>query len=566
MASSSMATLSRTLSRSMQANSRTLLSMRFYTTTTTITGTSSSSSDSSDSDESNPLNSEAESAPGDASQPPPPSDEPVRRSFIYDRPLENGLDAGIYKAILVGQVGQSPLQKRLKSGASVTMFSIGTGGIRNNRRPLDNEDPVEYANRCNVQWHRVCVYPDRLSMIAMKNVVPGSIIYLEGNLETKIFTDPVSGLVRRVREISIRRNGRLVFLGKGDGAEQSPKWGLKEMLPSPKFLQASRTSTQCLHLPTPSPPPPPPIPQLQGVSTSSSFPSIKQCCKLSRRELAIRSNSLLLLLLGSQSVEGLLPSKARAENLEDTNNNEQAAETSNPSASATCIDRSPTKRAFLDISIDGEPVGRIIIGLHEDDAPVGAARFGSLVSGAAGTSYRRKEFVKIMPSYVQHGGVRSFGVDAELAKKTGSNLEVDSLNEEWERLNEKCPGIKNKAGTVSIIVRDPLKPPPKIKLVARKGKLEIDQEEVGTGPNGTEFVITTKDSPELDASALVVGTVLEGKEVVERLGQVKTVQENTSSPYFRVAKLIGDKRAVVAERGFNRPYAKVIVTNCGLIM
>lgn len=32
----------------------------------------------------------------------------------------------------------------------------------------------------------------------------------------------------------------------------------------------------------------------------------------------------------------------------------------------------------------------------------------------------------------------------------------------------------------------------------------------------------------------------------------------------RVAKVIGDKRAVVAERGFNRPYSKVVVTNCGL--
>ncbi|KAM1804543.1 hypothetical protein ACFX12_030396 [Malus domestica] len=61
MASSSMATLSITLSRSLQAKSQTLLSMCFYTT-----GTSSSSSDSSDWDESNPLNAEAESAPGDA--------------------------------------------------------------------------------------------------------------------------------------------------------------------------------------------------------------------------------------------------------------------------------------------------------------------------------------------------------------------------------------------------------------------------------------------------------------------------------------------------------------------
>ncbi|GAU39111.1 hypothetical protein TSUD_320860 [Trifolium subterraneum] len=102
-------------------------------------------------------------------------------------------------------------------------------------------------------------------------------------------------------------------------------------------------------------------------------------------------------------------------------------------------------------------------------------------------------------------------------------------------------------------------------LTFRLGKLEIDQEEVGTDPNGTEFVIATKDSPELDTSSLVIGRVIEGIEVVQKISQVKTVQENTSSPYFKVAKLIGDKRAVVAERGFNRPYSKVVVTNCGVI-
>ncbi|XP_022860786.1 single-stranded DNA-binding protein, mitochondrial isoform X1 [Olea europaea var. sylvestris] len=123
-----------------------------------------------------------------------------------DRPLENGLDVGIYKAILVGQVGQTPIQKRLKSGHTVTLLSLGTGGIRNNRRPLDNEEPRDYANRCEVQWHRVSVYPERLGELAMKNLIPGSILYVEGNLETKIFNDPITGLVRRIREIAIRRN------------------------------------------------------------------------------------------------------------------------------------------------------------------------------------------------------------------------------------------------------------------------------------------------------------------------------------------------------------------------
>ncbi|KAH7848464.1 hypothetical protein Vadar_003053 [Vaccinium darrowii] len=60
-------------------------------------------------------------------------------------------------------------------------------------------------------------------------------------------------------------------------------------------------------------------------------------------------------------------------------------------------------------------------------------------------------------------------------------------------------------GSVSIIVRGPLKPPPKLKLVAREGKLEIDEEEVGMELNGTEFTIATKNLPELSVVALVVG-------------------------------------------------------------
>lgn len=294
------------------------------------------------------------------------------------------------------------------------------------------------------------------------------------------------------------------------------------MLPSPKFLQSP---SQFLHPPIP---PPPSAPQLQSTPTPTSSPNItKQCCKSSRRELAIGSSTSLLLL-------PFLLSKAQAEEnmAEDTNNTSEGQE-GNSNTSPSCTNIKPTRKAFLDISIDGEPVGRIVIGLYGDNAPAGAARFSSLVSGAAGISYRRKEFIKIMPNYVQHGGVRSYGVDAELAKSTGSELAAQNLSDEWQRMYEECPGTKNLAGTVSIIVRDPSKPPPKLKLVARKGKLEIDEEEVGTNPNGTEFVIATKDSPELDASALVVGRVLGGMEVVQRMGQVKTVNENTASPYFR---------------------------------
>eukprot|EP00268_Persea_americana_P066297 TRINITY_DN8998_c0_g1_i1.p1 TRINITY_DN8998_c0_g1~~TRINITY_DN8998_c0_g1_i1.p1 ORF type:complete len:157 (-),score=39.07 TRINITY_DN8998_c0_g1_i1:195-665(-) len=143
-----------------------------------------------------------------------------------------------------------------------------------------------------------------------------------------------------------------------------------------------------------------------------------------------------------------------------------------------------------------------------------------------------------MPNYIQHGGVRSYGVDAELAQRAGRDLMADSLIEEWEKDNERCTGTKNVAGSLGIVVRDPSKPPPKLKLVAREGKLEIDQEEVGSDPNGTEFVIAMKDSPELDSSTLVIGRVVDGMEVVEKINKVKTVQENTTSPYSRYGLLV----------------------------
>ncbi|CAA0838657.1 Peptidyl-prolyl cis-trans isomerase CYP26-2-chloroplastic [Striga hermonthica] len=281
---------------------------------------------------------------------------------------------------------------------------------------------------------------------------------------------------------------------------------------------------------------PPPNPLL----TPNPSPPNNNPILISRRKL-VASSPLLPL---SIAISG----RSRAETI-DTENA--------PPPPTNCPDPANTTReAFLDVSIDGEPVGRIVIGLYDAAVPSGAARFAELVSGAAGLSYRKKEFVKIMPSYVQHGGLISYESRKE------RNL---ALVQEFERQRGSSCGTKNVAGSLSIIVRDPTKPPPKVKVVARKGKLEIDEEETRMDPNGTEFVIATKDSPELDESALVVGIVVGGMDVVDRIAQVKTVQDNSSSPYFRVAKLIGDKRAVVAERGFNRPYSKVVVTNCGLI-
>ena len=78
------------------------------------------------------------------------------------------------------KIQKIPLQKRLRCGEVITLLSLGgTGGIGNNRRPLENENPTEYADRCAIQWHRISVYPVGLGSVITKHIVPGSILYME---------------------------------------------------------------------------------------------------------------------------------------------------------------------------------------------------------------------------------------------------------------------------------------------------------------------------------------------------------------------------------------------------
>jgi peptidyl-prolyl cis-trans isomerase B (cyclophilin B) len=203
---------------------------------------------------------------------------------------------------------------------------------------------------------------------------------------------------------------------------------------------------------------------------------------------------------------------------------EEAVAVPAAAAAAPCIEELPiTAKAFLDVSIGGEPAGRITIGLFGDAAPAGTARFMSL---ATGVGYRRKEFVKVVPGYVQHAGVVSYPAVPAVTVR---------LADEMDAVRRQCGATTtmHAAGAVSIVVRDPSLPPPKPKLVARGGKLEIQEEQVGVVPNGTEFVIATRDSPELDATALVVGRVVDGMDVVGKIAAVPTVKDNSGSGYFK---------------------------------
>jgi peptidyl-prolyl cis-trans isomerase B (cyclophilin B) len=226
-------------------------------------------------------------------------------------------------------------------------------------------------------------------------------------------------------------------------------------------------------------------------------------------------------------------------------------------------------RVFLDVSIEGEPAGRLEIELLPEAAPVGARRFADLAEEKDGVGYRLGRFdgVFVDKGYVRNAGARSLSYRADGASPIAGGDSTLDLERELDDAARRLP--HDRAGLVSLIVREPdgSRPPPKEKLVAVAGRLVTLSSRAGEAPNGSAFCITLAPAPELDRSNLVVGRLIGGDAALAALVALplSRPREGIQKPFFDAGKAIGDSRAVVAEKGFFRPLKRAIVSNSGLL-
>lgn len=231
-----------------------------------------------------------------------------------------------------------------------------------------------------------------------------------------------------------------------------------------------------------------------------------------------------------------------------------------------------TTECFFDIAVEGDALGRVVV--EVDETTLSGRRFAQLCRGVGGLSYRRTTLDSIEVAeedddaevYLKNSGVAAFVTP-------GTNSAVDVVggpSAERVAADLETPGRRkhDEGGLVSLIVRrDPNEPEPepKSRLVSVRGKFETVYDPPPPPPNGTGFTITLRAAPELDATNVVVGRVTSGRDVLDALSKLPTVKDNTSSPFFAVAKSIGDKRALVAESAFRKPFRKVVFTKCGVL-
>jgi single-strand DNA-binding protein len=120
----------------------------------------------------------------------------------------------VNKVILVGNLGRDPEVRQTQDGTKIVHLSVATSERWRDRSSGENRERTE--------WHRVVIFNDRLGEVAEKYLTKGRTVYLEGQLQTRKWTDQ-SGQEKYTTEVVLQRfRGELTLLGgRGDDAGYS---------------------------------------------------------------------------------------------------------------------------------------------------------------------------------------------------------------------------------------------------------------------------------------------------------------------------------------------------------
>lgn len=117
----------------------------------------------------------------------------------------------VNKVILIGNLGADPEIKRTQDGRPIANLRIATSETWRDKNSGERKEKTE--------WHRVVIFSEGLCKIAEQYLKKGAKVYIEGQLQTRKWTDK-DNIERYSTEVVLQGfNATLTMLdGKGGGS------------------------------------------------------------------------------------------------------------------------------------------------------------------------------------------------------------------------------------------------------------------------------------------------------------------------------------------------------------
>ena len=100
------------------------------------------------------------------------------------------------KVLLIGRLGADPEIKQMVNGKNVARLSLATSNTWKDKNTGEKKEKTE--------WHRVVIFNEGLVNVVQQYVKKGAQVYVEGQLNTRKWTDEKAGIDKYSNEVVLQ--------------------------------------------------------------------------------------------------------------------------------------------------------------------------------------------------------------------------------------------------------------------------------------------------------------------------------------------------------------------------